>query len=192
MRLVYFFLGCFMGALVWACAPIDEQHSNPITKSYVPQPLPDFDFPVGAPDAKGYYNAQPFGKNNHLGDDWNGVGGGNTDLGDTIYAAADGVCTESINYFGGWGKVAQILHGDSLTGPESLYGHMDQMWIKLGQTVKRGQPIGTIGTAEGIYLAHLHFEIRQRGGMELGGGYSADQRGYFDPTAFIRSHRPKK
>ncbi len=27
---------------------------------------------------RGYYNAQVFGKNNHLGDDWNGVGGGNT------------------------------------------------------------------------------------------------------------------
>ncbi|MBL4587064.1 MAG: hypothetical protein JKX84_08430, partial [Flavobacteriales bacterium] len=26
-----------------------------------------FDFPVGPPDAKGYYNAQPFGKNEHLG-----------------------------------------------------------------------------------------------------------------------------
>jgi len=41
-----------------------------------------FDYPVGKPDAKQYYNAQPFGKNYHLGDDWNGKGGGNTDLGD--------------------------------------------------------------------------------------------------------------
>lgn len=32
-----------------------------------------FDFPVGKPDAKSYYNAQPFTKNNHLGDDWNAV-----------------------------------------------------------------------------------------------------------------------
>ena len=37
-----------------------------------------FDFPVGPPDAKGYYDAQSFGKNRHLGSDWNGVGGGNT------------------------------------------------------------------------------------------------------------------
>jgi len=45
-----------------------------------------FDFPVGKPDAKGYYNAQIFGKNNHLGDDWNGANGGNSDLGEPIYA----------------------------------------------------------------------------------------------------------
>jgi len=47
-----------------------------------------FDFPVGRPDAKGYYNAQGFGKNAHLGDDWNGTGGGNSDLGDPIYEEA--------------------------------------------------------------------------------------------------------
>ncbi len=34
-----------------------------------------FDYPVGKPDAVGYYNAQPFGKNHHLGDDWNAVTG---------------------------------------------------------------------------------------------------------------------
>ena len=49
-----------------------------------------FDFPVGKPDAKGYYNAQPFGKNTHLGDDWNGLRGGDSDLGDPIYNIAHG------------------------------------------------------------------------------------------------------
>src|SRR5690554_8239373 len=47
-----------------------------------------FDFPVGKPNAKNYYNAQVFGKNAHLGDDWNGSVGGNTDLGDQIYSIA--------------------------------------------------------------------------------------------------------
>ncbi|MEM8889827.1 MAG: M23 family peptidase, partial [Bacteroidota bacterium] len=36
-----------------------------------------FDYPVGKPDARGYYNAQGFQKNNHLGDDWNANTGGN-------------------------------------------------------------------------------------------------------------------
>ena len=49
-----------------------------------------FDFPVGKPDGKNYYNAQPLGKNDHLGDDWNGTGGGNTDLGDPVYSIANG------------------------------------------------------------------------------------------------------
>ncbi|WP_240642318.1 hypothetical protein [Nonlabens xiamenensis] len=37
-------------------------------KSAIPLAL-SFDFPVGKPEAKGYYNAQAFGVNDHLGDD---------------------------------------------------------------------------------------------------------------------------
>ena len=69
-----------------------------------------FDFPVGKPDAQGYYNAQSFTKNNHLGDDWNGVGGGNTDLGDPIYSIAHGYVSFSENIGGGWGNVIRIVH----------------------------------------------------------------------------------
>ena len=69
--------------------------SCPITKS--------FDFPVGAPNAKNYYNAQKFGKNDHLGDDWNGKGGSNTDLGDPVYAASAGIVSFSDDLKGGWG-----------------------------------------------------------------------------------------
>ena len=64
-----------------------------------------FDFPVGKPDATAYYNAQGFTENGHLGEDWNGIGGGNTDLGDPIYAVANGYVSFSENVNGGWGNV---------------------------------------------------------------------------------------
>lgn len=152
-----------------------------------------FDFPVGKPDAKGYYNAQAFRKNDHLGDDWNGRGGGNTDLGDTIFAISNGYVTEAFQFYGGWGKVMRIAscyknQSDSKM-VESLYAHMTEMFFKKGQWVKKGQPIGTIGTAEGIYLAHLHHEIRNEPGRDLGAGYSSDTSGYLNPTQFIKSHR---
>lgn len=152
-----------------------------------------FDFPVGKPDAKGYYNAQPFGKNYHLGDDWNGVGGGNTDKGDPVYSIAPGYVSKAINYFGGWGKVVTVVHGymkgDSLVLKESLYAHLDTMIVHKGDWITKGQEVGKIGTADGIYLAHLHLEIRQEPGMQLGPGYSSDPKGYLDPTMFIKKHR---
>lgn len=152
-----------------------------------------FDYPVGPPDGKKYYNAQKFGENTHLGDDWNGLGGGNTDLGDPVYSTANGLVVFAQDMGGGWGKVVRVVHVLSdhpLTVVESLYAHLERIDVKEGRPLKRGQPLGTIGNAGGIYYAHLHFEIRTEYGMGIGGGYSADTRGYTDPTAFIKKHRP--
>lgn len=154
-----------------------------------------FDFPVGAPSAKGYYNAQKFGVNNHLGDDWNGVGGGNTDFGDPVYSVGKGRVTEVSQFFGGWGKVVRVAYLYQENGVEklveSLYAHMDSVYVKKDEVLSRGQKLGTIGNAEGIYLSHLHFEIRNKIALPLGQGYSKDQTGYLDPTKFIKAHRPK-
>ncbi|WP_452597877.1 M23 family metallopeptidase [Pontimicrobium sp. MEBiC01747] len=148
-----------------------------------------FDFPVGKPDAKGYYNAQPFGENNHLGDDWNGVGGGNSDLGDPIYSIANGYIAEVKNYEGGWGNVAQIVHYYNNKLYKSLYAHCDSIVVTEGSFVKKGDQIATIGNCNGIYLAHLHLEIRDALTLDIGNGYSNETIGYLDPTLFIKNNR---
>lgn len=150
-----------------------------------------FDFPVGKPDAKKYYNAQKFQENLHLGDDWNGIGGGNTDKGDSIFSTANGYVTYAEDFEGGWGNVIKIKHKlPSGKFVESLYAHCDTIIIRKNQYVKRGQQIATIGTANGIYLAHLHLEMRDSIGMEIGDGYSSNIDGYLDPTVFIKANRP--
>ncbi len=149
-----------------------------------------FDFPVGKPDARGYYNAQKFGKNNHLGDDWNANTGGNTDLGDPIYSIANGYVTHAFDHKGGWGKVIRVIHKmPDNRYFESLYAHCDSMLVSEKTFIKKGEKIGTIGTADGLYLAHLHFELRNRINMPLGGGYSNNTEGYLDPTEFINKNR---
>jgi len=153
-----------------------------------------FDFPVGKPNAKGYYNAQGFTRNNHLADDWNGVRGGNSDLGDPIYAIANGIVVHAKNHHGPWGRVTRILHNAGTHKKpvyvESLYGHMRTILVKRGTIVKRGQKIGTIGNANGTWWAHLHLEIRTTINKSLGVGYSTDTTGYVNPTAYIKRHRP--
>lgn len=176
--------------VVWGCKPNTHRLSfNPDTfdTNYTAR---GFDFPVGKPNAKGYYNAQKFGKNNHLGDDWNGKGGGNSDLGDPIYAIANGYVVFAENIHGGWGNVIRIVHYINKNKQvESLYAHCDKIMVKQGQYVKKGQQIGTIGTNDGQYYAHLHFEIRSEVGMPIGNGYSKNTKGYLDPTEFIKNNR---
>ena len=148
-----------------------------------------FDYPVGKPNAKGYYNAQKFGKNSHLGDDWNATTGGNTDLGDPIYAMSNGYIHFAEDIGGGWGNIIRMWHqkADS-TIIESLYAHCDEIMVDVGQFVKKGKQIGTIGNCDGIYSAHLHFEIRDNIELPIGGGYG-NQEGYLDPTEFIKANR---
>ncbi|MCK8481136.1 M23 family metallopeptidase [Psychroserpens algicola] len=148
-----------------------------------------FDFPVGKPNADGYYNAQKFQENNHLGDDWNGVKGGNSDLGDPIYSVSNGYISEVKDYEGGWGNVIRIIHQHQGKYYESLYAHCDTIMVQQGTFIKKGTQIATIGNCNGYYLAHLHLEIRDEINLDIGPGYSSNTNGYLDPTDFINKNR---
>ena len=147
-----------------------------------------FDYPVGKPDASRYYNAQKFGENLHLGDDWNGKGGGNTDLGDPIYAIANGYVVFAKNIKGGWGNVIRVIHKYRNKYYESIYAHCSEIKVKKGDLIQQGQLIGAIGNVDGLYYAHLHFELRDNIFMDIGGGYSKNTSGYLDPSEFIKNN----
>ncbi|HHG84152.1 MAG TPA: M23 family metallopeptidase [Bacteroidetes bacterium] len=160
-------------------------------------PVDGFDYPVGPPNARDYYKFRGFLPKDleHLGEDWNGTGGGNTDLGDYVYAAADGVVFYAEDHGGGWGLVIRMVHNyGSKAIPqyiETLYAHVASAWVHPGNRMKRGEIIGTIGNAGGIYHAHLHFEMRKAIGKGIRAGYAGDTAGFVDPTKFIEAHRPK-
>lgn len=160
-------------------------------------PLADsFIFPVGPPNAHKYYNAQAFGKNNHLGEDWNGKGGGNTDLGDPIYSIAKGIVSYAKKSGPGWGNVIRIYHNIGTKKKpefiESLYGHLKTINVSEGDIIEKGQQLGTMGNVNGLYYAHLHLELRSKIDMPIGGGYSADSNGFIKPTRFIKEHKTSK
>src|SRR6266480_5066636 len=115
-----------------------------------------FDFPLGSENGAMSYNAQRFTENRHLGDDLNGIGGENSDLGDPIYAVADGRVLLARDGGPGWGNVIIVLHAYIENGErkyvQSYYGHVQDMLVYPGENVKRGQQIATVGTANGRYL----------------------------------------
>lgn len=152
-----------------------------------------FDFPLGSENGALAYNAQPFTQNKHLGDDLNGIGGENSDLGDPIYCIADGRVLLARDGGPGWGNIIIVLHAyvdnNARKFVQSYYGHVEEMLVHAGDEVRRGQKIATVGTANGRYLAHLHFEMREFVTPFIGPGYRDDTRGWINPSQFIEEHR---
>lgn len=142
-----------------------------------------------AKDAKdAWFNALDFGAENHLGEDWNKNSGGNTDCGEPVYAAANGVVSYSGDAGPGWGNVVIVTHylpdGSRV---QTLYGHLREIVKAAGEITIR-EKIGKIGNANGKYLCHLHFELRAESSPmwdRAGPGYAADRHGWLDPSDFI-------
>jgi murein DD-endopeptidase MepM/ murein hydrolase activator NlpD len=83
-------------------------------------------------------------------------------IGTPIYAAADGVVVSSRPSYG-YGWLITIYHGDYNGKPFfTRYAHSypNQVLVKVGQEVKAGQQISSIGNNGNSTGPHLHFEVR--------------------------------
>ncbi len=105
-----------------------------------------------------FANPAPSGRLSQGVHGWNGV-----DLsapqGSAINAAAAG--TVIVSRVGGWnggyGNYVVIDHGN---GVQTLYAHMSTGAVSVGESVARGQNIGTVGNTGQSTGYHLHFEVR--------------------------------
>jgi murein DD-endopeptidase MepM/ murein hydrolase activator NlpD len=61
---------------------------------------------------------------------------------------------------GGYGSCVVIDHGDNVA---TLYGHLSQIDVSVGDTVATGDVIGLAGSTGWSTGAHLHFEVRVHG-----------------------------
>lgn len=76
-----------------------------------------------------------------------------------ILAADDGVVIAVANH-GSPGKMIKLSHGNGL---ETWYEHCDTILVSIGQVVKKGEEIGTVGATGNATGYHLHFEVRKNG-----------------------------
>ncbi|MDP4210746.1 MAG: M23 family metallopeptidase [Bacteroidota bacterium] len=80
-------------------------------------------------------------------------------VGTPVYATADGTIAEE-GRDAGYGNKLLINHG---FGYETLYAHLEQFNVRLGQKVKRGDLVGYVGNTGLSTGPHLHYEVHKGG-----------------------------
>lgn len=81
-------------------------------------------------------------------------------VGDPVYACFDGIVRINKYDRSGYGNYVMIRHYNGL---ETLYGHLSESNVKVGQLVKAGEIIGLGGNTGRSSGPHLHFEVRYEG-----------------------------
>lgn len=81
--------------------------------------------------------------------------------GTTVVASADGKVRQA-DYASSPGNRIVIDHAG---GWETRYLHLSSKSVKTGQTVKKGQKIGTVGSTGNSTGAHLHFQVERNGAV---------------------------
>jgi murein DD-endopeptidase MepM/ murein hydrolase activator NlpD len=132
--------------------------------------------PAGRPIEKGWISSY-FGMRNdpfsgkrtmHKGMDFAGKEGSN------VVAVAAGVVTWAGHRYG-YGELVEINHGK---GYVTRYGHNKAVLVEIGDRIRPGQAIATMGSTGRSTGPHVHFEVVRNGKV-------------VDPTKYISSKRKK-
>lgn len=132
--------------------------ANAREESYLPDFALHFPLPGGScSKTSGYgWRTDPMGGSGtdfHLGNDLAAA------TGTPVLAAADGV-VRIAGQHASYGNYLRILHAN---GDETLYAHMQYLFVHAGARVTAGQFLGTVGETGNATGPHLHFEILHKG-----------------------------
>jgi len=79
--------------------------------------------------------------------------------GTPVYATADGIVSRA-ETTPGYGKLVVLEHG---YGYKTYYAHNSKLLVKVGQRVKRGERISSVGNTGSSTGSHVHYEVRRNG-----------------------------
>ena len=78
--------------------------------------------------------------------------------GTTVLAALDGVVTAA-QYSASYGNYLRLIHAD---GFETVYAHLQYLYVRPGEVVRAGQAVGSAGETGRATGPHLHFEVLRK------------------------------
>jgi murein DD-endopeptidase MepM/ murein hydrolase activator NlpD len=106
-------------------------------------------------------------------------------VGTPVYASADGVIAFAgkypVSHGADWWRFGNLVMMENGGGFVTIFGHLDQVEVRSGARLKRGDRLGTVGNTGWSTSPHLHYEIRRKG-----------KDGAFlpvDPLIYILDHR---
>ena len=82
------------------------------------------------------------------------------EYGAPVYATADGEVTHAGYLEGGYGNTVILEHGRGFT---TLYAHLSEWNVTVGQQVSRGDVIGRVGSTGLSTGPHVHYEVHVNG-----------------------------
>lgn len=143
---------------------------------------------------KKWYDAQPYGTKTtygfHDGADLNLGTGGDSDLGQSLLAVCDGTISSvhSHTTTPTFGKHIHLEFNINGKTYYAHYAHCKDVFVTVGQTVKQGDKIATVGKS-GTQYAHCHFAIKnQPTGVDGIAKTKEDLKKWEDPIKFIEAN----
>ncbi|RZL82352.1 MAG: M23 family metallopeptidase [Rhodococcus sp. (in: high G+C Gram-positive bacteria)] len=94
-------------------------------------------------------------------------------IGTSVLAAADGQVIDA-GPASGFGLWVRLLHDD---GTVTIYGHVNDYTVSVGQRVTAGQEIARVGNRGQSTGPHLHFEVHDANGSKIDPGRWLQERG---------------
>ncbi|OQY03815.1 MAG: hypothetical protein B6I20_04245 [Bacteroidetes bacterium 4572_117] len=220
MKQIIILINLFLFVAILSCNTTPNDKKPTIETLFDTLLCKGFDFPVGNKNAAGVYKDKNTGKRHngwykavkfcekysygiHPAEDWNGNGGGNTDLGQKVRSIGKGIVVHAQNEGGNWGNTVVVEHiyyeNGAVKKLRSLYAHLDTIIVKKGDFVKKRMQLGTMGNNSGMFWAHLHLELRKESIFDKSttfwpsGSGKQDtkwiKKNYEHPTNFIKAHR---
>lgn len=88
---------------------------------------------------------------------------------------------------GGYGNCVAI---EDKYGKLHVYGHLNSISVSVGQSVAKGQQIGTQGSTGDSIGSHLHYEVRKKASPSY--GYTVAIDNVVDPTQYVVDYYAKE
>jgi murein DD-endopeptidase MepM/ murein hydrolase activator NlpD len=82
-----------------------------------------------------------------------------TPHGQPVFSPSDGTVV-FVGTEGGYGKVLVVDHG---YGVKTRYGHLSEIFVHVGDRVRRGDKVAAVGNTGRSTGPHLHYEVRVNG-----------------------------